>query len=111
MVAMAEPEPLAAENQERLVHLDLYNRRDMAMGRLNDPERYQREVERIVGGVQASWLDWFRKPVLGIAAALLIEAGLGGHAWARPIAAVLMLQWPIVVLLVIVSAFPRPHRR
>jgi len=27
--------------------------------------------------VQASWLDWFRKPVLGIAAALLIAAGVG----------------------------------
>jgi negative regulator of sigma E activity len=26
---------------------------------------------------QASWLDWFRKPVLGIAAALLLAAGVG----------------------------------
>jgi negative regulator of sigma E activity len=26
---------------------------------------------------QASWLDWFRKPALGIAAALLIAAGVG----------------------------------
>jgi anti-sigma factor RsiW len=26
---------------------------------------------------QASWLDWFRKPVLGIAAALLVAAGVG----------------------------------
>jgi len=26
---------------------------------------------------QTSWLDWFRKPVLGIAAALLIAAGVG----------------------------------
>lgn len=27
--------------------------------------------------VQASWLDWFRKPALGIAAALLLAAGVG----------------------------------
>ena len=33
-----------------------------------------------------------------LAAALLIEAVLGGHPSARPIAAALMLQWPIVVL-------------
>ncbi len=44
---------------------------------------------------QASWLDWFRKPVLGIAAALLIAAGVGlmnyrgdGKARVEPHAAV-----------------------
>jgi hypothetical protein len=55
----AEPEALAIGDPERSVHLDLYNRKEMVLGRLNDPERYQREVERIVGGVQASWLETY----------------------------------------------------
>jgi hypothetical protein len=54
-----DPEVLPAGAPERSVHLELYNRREMVMGRLNNPEKYQREVERIVGGVQASWLETY----------------------------------------------------
>jgi WD40 repeat protein len=53
----SEPEVLAADDPERSVHLKLYNRKEMVVGKLNDPEKYQREVERIVGGVQASLLE------------------------------------------------------
>jgi WD40 repeat protein len=52
-----DPVPLAADDPERSVHMELYNRKEMVMGRINNPEKYQREVERIVGSIQASWLE------------------------------------------------------
>ena len=55
----SDPEVLPADDPERSVHLELYNRKEMVVGRLNDPQRYQREVDRIVGGVQASWLETY----------------------------------------------------
>jgi hypothetical protein len=55
----SDPEPLAAGDPDRSVHLELYNREEMVMGRINNPEKYQQEVERIVGGVQASWLETY----------------------------------------------------
>ena len=54
-----DPEALAADAPERSVHLELYNRKEMVMGRLNNPEKYQREVERIVGTLQANWLETY----------------------------------------------------
>jgi len=39
--------------------------------------RLQARVREEQQKAQASWRDWFRKPVLGIAAALLIAAGVG----------------------------------
>jgi hypothetical protein len=54
-----DPVPLAADDPERSVHMELYNRKDMVMGRINNPEKYQREVERIVGSIQASWLETY----------------------------------------------------
>jgi WD40 repeat protein len=53
------PEALAVDAPERALHLDLYNRKEMVMGRLNNPEKYQREVERIVGTLHANWLETY----------------------------------------------------
>jgi WD40 repeat protein len=55
----SNPEVLSDDTPELSVHLELYNRKEMVIGRLNNPEKYQREVERIVGTLQANWLETY----------------------------------------------------